>query len=218
MPVPTDVQRLEERLARAERALRTIVGAAVAAVLICLGIATVRSQSASPPTVRAGSFELLDSSGRVRGRLSMKVWPSESTPEEALELFDEQGSATVRLTGGTSGRSGPTLSLFKGDTTIQANVIDPETPSIVIMHRNAKALTVDFSAGRGALALNGASGGRVMLDASLPSVSAKDQDGFEVDMGSAAISTPSTGAKTTTSAASVMLFDKSGRVLWSTPR
>lgn len=44
-----------------------------------------------------------------------------------------------------------------------------------------------------------------------------DADGFQTQVGISDLITPTTGAKTKTSAASVILFDKSKKVLWSAP-
>lgn len=50
-----------------------------------------------------------------------------------------------------------------------------------------------------------------------PSVRVIDKDGFETTVGVTALVTPKTGAQQQTSAASVTLFSKDKRVLWSAP-
>ena len=50
-----------------------------------------------------------------------------------------------------------------------------------------------------------------------PSLTLSDAQGFRAIIGSASLNTPTTGASTKTSAASVILFDKEGKSVWSAP-
>jgi hypothetical protein len=50
-----------------------------------------------------------------------------------------------------------------------------------------------------------------------PSLTLSDAQGFRTIVGTASLNTPTTGASTKTSAASVILFDKEGRSVWSAP-
>jgi hypothetical protein len=54
-------------------------------------------------------------------------------------------------------------------------------------------------------------------DESGPSIGMSDDAGFETDLGSAELVSPKTGEKHRTSAASLVLLGKDGKVLWSAP-
>jgi hypothetical protein len=66
---------------------------------------------------------------------------------------------------------------------------------------------------------NSNSGEQVRLESSVdgPSLHLTDAQGFQTAVGSVSLTTPSTGLSSRTSAASVVLFDKSGKSIWSAP-
>lgn len=57
----------------------------------------------------------------------------------------------------------------------------------------------------------------LVCDEDGPQIGLKDAEGYELSLGRATLTNPKTGAKTTTSAASVRMFDSHGKTIWSAP-
>lgn len=192
----SDTLYLQARIERLERFVRVAAGATGVLLLSLLVVAASKNQSSPSHVVTAQSFELRDDAGRLRAQLSLKVPPDGRIPLAMLSLYDDAGNTSVLLASASAEASkGPVVSLFRGGQMVQMN-IDDQRP-LILMNGNA---------------------GSLALDASEPSLQITDRDGFEAHLGTAALNTPTTGVKTTTSAASLVLFDKDKRVTWSTPR
>ena len=58
---------------------------------------------------------------------------------------------------------------------------------------------------------------RLACDEDGPQIGLKDAEGYELSLGRSALKNKKTGAKTTTSAASVRMFDPRGNTVWSAP-
>jgi hypothetical protein len=60
--------------------------------------------------------------------------------------------------------------------------------------------------------------GTIHLDTSSPGVEVTDNNGFAANLRSSELVTPAKGESETTSAASLVLSGKNGRILWRSPR
>jgi hypothetical protein len=206
---------LESRIDQLEKERRTWkrIGLASLLFLACIGLMGQAKQrrtpkptpppSAPPPSppsaqvpksVEAESFVLKDPNGRVRAELAM------SGTGPSLKLRDESGSALVTLSLNDSAPGGPLLLLS-----------DPH-------HHASFALSVLEGAGS-QLSLTGERpdiqvGLRATPDGTALELS--DKDGFSTTIGNG-VQASKNGKTKKTSAASIALFGKDRKVLWSTP-
>lgn len=144
-------------------------------------------------TVEAQSFTLKDANGKVRAELSL----AGSTP--SLKFRDENGSALVTLTLNSDAPAGPLLLLS-----------DPQ-------HHASVALSVLENAGP-QLSLAGERPdiqARMGVGPDGTSLELSDKDGFAASIGNGVLA--KNGQAKKTSAASIALFGKDRRVLWSEP-
>jgi hypothetical protein len=212
MSGPAQQQRsLESRVDQLEKERRTWkrIGLASLLFLACIGLMgqakkhrtpTPTPPPATPPPapgpkiVEAESFVLKDTNGRVRAELGM------SGAGPSLKLRDEKGSALVTLSLNDSAPSGPLLLLS-----------DPQ-------HHASFALSVLEGAGS-QLSLAGERPDIQLRLRTAPDGTAlelSDKDGFSTTIGNGVQAAKNGNAKKT-SAASIALFGKDRRVLWSTP-
>lgn len=188
---------IEDRLARLERQNQRLRILMLALIVIAAGgmlLSSVRPVRAQAPawkrTVEAEGFVLRDANGRVRAVLDMSAgWPG-------LVLFDSSGRPVIGLEGtpvgqeislGTPGGEEAILGVTKGG----AGLTFSDRP----FHPNVK---LEGSADSSSLTL-------------------KDSGGFESVIGHTALTTPATGEKSQSSAASIHLFNKKGNVIWAAP-
>jgi hypothetical protein len=148
---------------------------------------------AGPTAVEAQGFILKDSSGRIRAELGM----AGSTP--SLKFRDESGSALVTLSLNSEAPGGPVLLLS-----------DPQ-------HHASVALSVLEKAGP-QLSLTGERADIQLRMGVTPDGTAlelSDKDGFTTSIGNGIV--PKNGQVKKTSAASIVLYNKDRKVLWSQP-
>lgn len=212
MSEPAQQQRsFESRIDQLEKERRTWkrIGLASVLFLACIGLMgqakqrrtpTPTSSPAAPPPapgskiVEAESFVLKDTNGRVRAELAM------SGAGPSLKLKDEKGSALVTLSLNDNAPSGPLLLLS-----------DPQ-------HHASFALSVLEGAGS-QLSLAGERPDIQLRLRTAPDGTAlelSDKDGFSATIGNG-VQASKNGRAKKTSAASIALFGKDRRVLWSTP-
>jgi len=147
-----------------------------------------------PKNIEAESFILKDSAGLVRAELSM------GGTGPGLKLRDQSGSALVTLSLNDAAPGGPYLLLS-----------DPQ---------HGAGLSMSVLEGAGSqLSLTGARAGSQAHIGVTPdgtSLELSDPDGFSASIGNG--TQPSRGGQTKkTSAASIALFNKDRKVLWSAP-
>jgi hypothetical protein len=149
---------------------------------------------ALPKNIEAESFVLKDSSGRVRAELSM----GGSGP--SLKLRDQSGTALINLSLNDEAPAGPYLLLS-----------DPQ-------HHAGLSMSILQGAGS-QLTLTGE---RADIQAHIgvapdgTTLALSDKEGFSTNIGSGVLPTKG-GQIKKTSAASITLFNKDRKVLWSTP-
>ena len=148
---------------------------------------------AGPTAVEAQGFILKDSNGRVRAELGFMG----SSP--SLKFKDESGSALVTLALNSDSPGGPMLLLS-----------DPQ-------HHASVALSVLEHAGP-QLSLTGERADIQLHMAVAPdgtTLELSDKDGFTTSIGNGVV--PKNGQAKQTSAASIVLYGKQRKVLWSVP-
>ena len=148
---------------------------------------------AGPTAVEAQSFILKDSNGHVRAELGL----AGSTP--SLKFKDESGSTLVTLALNSDAPGGPMLLLS-----------DPQ-------HHASVALSVLEHAGP-QLSLTGERADIQLHMAVAPdgtTLELSDKDGFTTSIGNGVV--PKNGQAKQTSAASIVLYGKQRKVLWSVP-
>jgi hypothetical protein len=146
-----------------------------------------------PTAVEAQSFILKDSNGHVRAELGL----TGSAP--SLKFRDESGSALVTLALNSDAPGGPLLLLS-----------DPQ-------HHASVALSVLEHAGP-QLSLTGERADIQLHMGVAPdgtTLELSDKDGFTTSIGNGVV--PKNGQAKKTSAASIVLFGKQRKVLWSVP-
>lgn len=115
-----------------------------------------------------------------------------------LDLFDENGK---RRAGLTVASSGPSFNLIDSNEKAGFTLwVAPSGGPDFSMYDASGRLGVD-----------------IVATSYGPSMKLQDRDGFSTIIGSADLLTPTTGRKESTSAASMNLFGKDGKVLWSAP-
>jgi hypothetical protein len=203
MDAQTDVKSLYERVEHLEKQNRCMkrtgaVAVLSAVVLLVSGQAKVDTKK----TVEANEFILKDANGVVRAKLGMGVaLLTKNGP--GLVLYDERGQerasvatweeqAKIYLSGGSSITS-PSSSMWAGMPGKDGAGVGITGPSGVV---------------------------RMNLDGAViggPQIGLQDKEGYETHIGKTDLVVTKTGKTEQTSAASVVMFDKEKKVLWSAP-
>ncbi len=195
------VERLEKQNRRMRRLCVMLVLTPALVIVAC--------QSRPALTVEAQKFVLRDKNGKVRAEIAMnydigpKGYP-------VVRLLDEGGKERTTIGAGVLNISGEdgTRAVFLDDTLQLTNKSGGVT-----------ARLSGGDVGGGSLSLFGQeTGGSIVLNADMPDVELVDAKGFRSNLGSSELVTPHTGARTSTSAASLVLSGKDDKILWRTPK
>lgn len=206
---------VKQRLAKLERQNRRMKLSAIASLVIVGAVMLTgqTSRQSTPSELRARSFILVDAQGRQRAILDLKK------DEPGLALLDENGNVRALL---SLVPEGPILDLIGTDGKSAARVDSLlNQPGLVLLdaNRNVRAGLTMNPLGPG-LDIADASGGlRASLEAGSngPALALFDANGYETQVGVTDLITPMTGETHKTSAASIVLFGKDKKVLWSAP-
>ncbi len=200
---------LEDRLLRLERQNRRLKQLVIAALIVPATL-LVMGQVPSKKTVEANEFVLKDDAGIVRARLGMKSATTNKKYEwPELDLLDMKGETRIELFGdGIGGNAGVSLADETGETraVFGAGGLGSENRGGYInflspWKNNATQYEMLHSA-------------RVEIREGRLKVT----DGqYSATLGTEQLTTPQTGENHKTSAASLILFDKSDHVIWKAP-
>lgn len=207
-PQPPSFDDLHDRLLKLEKQNHRFKRLGFAA-LIVPALLLVMGQAASKKTVEANEFILRDDSGNVRARLSMNV-PAGATPgypgAAQLVFFDEKGKKRASLDGGnTDGFSG--LTLNDQQERIRGYFTETSAFGATLVLQDERG-RVQTRLQDGEMALNNVTANQVRV---------ANAEGFAATLGVTDLVTPKTGETHTTSAASLVLFDKDKNVIWKAP-
>jgi len=156
-------------------------------------------------TVEAQKFVLRDKNGRARVVIKMS-YDADSKGNPEINLLDQDGKELTGIGAGVLNISGRREQAVLLDDRLQFDSSPIGTEA-----------RLDASGDSPTIMLIG-KGGEVILDSSNPSVAVTQEDKFQAIMGSTELTTPDMGRKETTSAASLVLSGKNGKILWRTPQ
>lgn len=227
-----NIEPLRQQVAVLERRLRRIQGA-IGIILLALTATIVMAQTASKRVLTANEFVLRDSAGVDRAKLGLERGGA------SLTIFDSQRRMRVRLSEGLAGDGrSPTsdeagqIDLYGGGGRM-VNLHTGSDGSRLLFWRVNESpgtgLTSEINlsgesvepgvSGGPRLAMGSPSNARhIVIDAGAPQIRVMDGEGFETHIGSTDLIVTQTGTTSKTSAASLVLFDKNKKVLWSAPR
>lgn len=197
-------QSIRERLERLERQNRWFKRAGVAALLLAAAV-VVMGQARPSRTVTANKFVLQDRQGRTRAILE------DSAGRTTLTFLDTAGRGRMVLAGGTGpvGNTYAYLELGEAAAHERGALTTP----------GGEVTLSDGGLGMAAYPPN-REAGSVLLQApgpGGPDLQLTDSQGYMANIGITRLVTPATGETHRTSAASVVLLGKGGKVLWSAP-
>jgi hypothetical protein len=154
-------------------------------------------------------FVLRDSRGKVRADIAMS-YDTGPNGYPVIRLLDENGKERTTIGAGVLNIS--------GDKGTRAVLLDGQ---LQFTSSDGVTARLDGELGRESLWLFGHDGesiaGNILLDAKSGAVEVSDANGFSAEIGSNELVTTKTGKRSTTSAASLVLSGKDGKVLWSAP-
>jgi len=188
---PHDLGELHSRLAALEKQNRRFRQLGAALLVLTASLA-VMGQAPSKKIIEANEFILRDDSGKLRARLSLEETQSAAT----FQLFEPNGTEKVHIDSGASGAG--TKMTLSGAAIAFSDVgeFGLLVPDMLLMVKVGEPSRMEL--GRGRLRLT-------------------DAQGFSANFGETELVKPSTGEKHTTSAASVVLFDRNKNVIWKAP-
>ncbi len=187
----SDMQAVFERLKKLERHNRRLKGAGLLSLVLVSGIVLMGQATPKSRTVEANEFILSDSNGRRRAILSLVGEAA------ALALSDEKGITRALL---VVDKNGASFNLADANKTLRTSLALGKDGQFLILRDADGGVRATISVGE-----NG------------PLFSISDKDGFRAELGSTSLVTPSTGETHKTSAASIVMFNKDGKVIWRAP-
>ena len=208
-----DTSAFAARLQKLERENRVLKRSALV-VLLVLSAVVAMAQAPATRTVIADEFMLKDSTGVIRAKLGfargeprLTLLDAAGQPRAVLgtEFIDFMDSnSTTRVVLGSSSA---------GELSPAGQVLPFEGPSLYFSGAD-KRVMVDLreTPRGGTLYLRGRNEPN-----SGPSLELTDAQGFKTVVGSVSLTDPSTGTSSRTSAASITLFGKDGKSIWSAP-
>ena len=221
----TGLQTLAARVEKLERQNRWLRLGGLSLLLLGVSI-FVMAQAAPSRRIEAEDFVLKDSAGMKRAELSLL------SANPVLRFFDPSGNvgAVVNANGYTIFGTG-TMTVRSGQQSNQVPVarmtLFPEGLSfensdgkeaILLGGVENPPTNMNTSAGLTLFVPNGgAASATLFASQDGTALSLTDSNGFQAVLGNIKTVTTRTGEQHTTSAASLTLFDKDGKVLWSAP-
>ncbi len=196
-----ELQAVVDRLERVERENCRLKRIGLVLLLIPTAL-LVMGQARQPRTVEAEQFVLRDPQARQRATLEM--WAGSA----ALRLFDNDGRMRAML--GVTSKGDAGLSLFDAAGNNTANLASLGVSSSLALSTGAEKRLPMMDAIRqpGITLHTGREGVGLELG---------DSTGYSAALGSTQLLTPNSGETHQTSAASLVLFGKDKKVIWSAP-
>jgi hypothetical protein len=201
-----DLRDLQDRLSKLEQQNRRFKQLG-AAVLVVAAVIMVMGQAPAKKTVEANEFILRDGSGNIRVKIGVNPSNHDSV---GISLVDPDGTERVLLydNGLLLEQAGQRRAFLSDGMLGLSNSKGRQDISLVSLDGVGASLMWRGSEKNGGLFFDGSSGGASLV--------VGDDEGFETAIGSAHLKTR-TGESHTTSAASVILFDKDKDVIWKAP-
>jgi len=209
MQSPThDIQSFAARIERLEKQNRRIKAFCLALVLLPM-LAMVACQSRSSNVAEAQRIVLRDKNGKTRIEIATS-YEFDPNGNPVIRLFDDNGKERTVIGAGVLSVS--------GEKRTELVLLDDHLQFTDTDGRVTANLGSNVGGSGGRLWLFGSdSTTSILLNADTPAVAIADASGFEADLGSNQLVSNRTGAQSKTSAASLVLSGKDGKVLWSAP-
>lgn len=228
-----ELSEILRRLAKVEQQNRQLKRIGLGALVLACAM-FLMGQAHPSRIIEAEKFILKDSNGKVRATLGM-----EFKDRPTFTFIDAKGLPQVALAAGEN----PFLSLCKGTCESQVQIgtysdafglsiygkdtggplhgvqvalgVVKGLPGLNLFGSNTtEQASLDFEAGGPRLVLFHPDGAIALQKASFE---LSDKQGFRTTIGTTELETPLTGETRKTSAASIVLFEKDGKAIWSAP-
>lgn len=215
---------LASRVEQLERQNRRLKRGGLAALVVASCI-VLMGQARPNTAVDAQSFTLRDARGDKRAELVMDSDSPQSTPHATLRFFDEKGDEALTLS--------PTRLELAGKSPLGSNIILDDAQGVgradvgilgeqsFVLLEDAKGhprVRMDLDHEQPSIALQDAMEiprvGLGLINGE-PTVGLDDTNGTSAAIGATSVVT--NGKERQTPAASIILFDKDGSILWSAP-
>jgi hypothetical protein len=188
----SEIQNVLDRLDKLERQHRGLKQAALAAVLIIGVVALMSAGKSVPDVVSARGFVLKDANDKTRAQLATYG----ITDDPMLRLYDERGKerAALYLAFGV-----PILALSDGNARVEASLTTLMGPHLQLVGKAGNAT--------------------ISSDSDGPNIWLDDNEGFQTIIGHTGLTTPLSGEKHNTSAASIVMVgnDRNHHIIWKAP-
>jgi hypothetical protein len=218
-----DLNALRSRLERLENENLRMKRTGVSCLVIFAAILAM-GQAQERKVVEATQFNIRDSSGKVRGALGTFEGITQ------LTLYGPEGAQSANAMSNMvivgNGPQGPyvTFTDAKGKERVELSLSEKpgSEQGLWLFNGDAQEVASLAAAGdSGRLTLGRVGGGENFMATVVPdygpSLVLSDKGGFKTTVGTTDLQTPRTGQTHRSSAASVMLFGKDNKVLWSVP-
>jgi hypothetical protein len=218
------IERLEA-LEKENKRLKRMGTVVIAAVILVAVSLMLMGQAAGNRTVEGKEFVLRDSNSNVRARLFMdgsepKLSLLNTNRQDVADLYSEGDGAALKFENSVGdirietaglpsisiGQENQAMKLFSDGLRVGDD--RSSQPSLAV---------VDQPDGSHLWMKHSDSVGRIDVTSDNVSLTVADKESFFATLGSAVVQTRRTGEKSQTFAASLMLFDKDGKVIWQAP-
>lgn len=220
-PQTSEWQALSERVANLEKQNARLKQIGVVAMVLAASV-LLMGQAPATRTVEANEFVLKDNGGTVRGRFSTAGGLG---PELVLlHPNGKEGALLHLLCAGSPQYCFPQITLTDQDEKFTVSLSASGGGSDLRLGEVPQLRRVLETTPRGPGRLEEVlkqiretPGVSLIMDEDGPKLSLLDREGFMTTIGKTDLVTPRTGETSKTSAASVVLFDKDKKVLWTAP-
>jgi hypothetical protein len=229
-----EIQFLQHRLLQLERRERVLMGLILSGVTLIIALVTSLNTRAASQSVilRGQGLQILDQKGRPRielrvdnGSPSINLSDDTTKAGVSLDFIDKAPSIAMR---DSTGNARATLFLLPegspmlllADAHRKVAVTISAIGGVGHMDLDNTVTNEFLSVDSGHIAMRGDANKHdslVLIGGYSPSLKIQDADGYSTTLGSTNLPNSTTGAVTKRTAASVVLFDKDGSVIWSTP-
>jgi hypothetical protein len=227
---PSDFELLAIRVDRLERQIRRLKRGALAGLLAVASL--IAMGQARPNTgVEAQRFTLRDAKGAKRAELVLDSETPQSSPNPTLRFFDEKGNGTLTLSptklelaGQSALGSNILLDDAKGVARADIGLLDEQSFVLLNDANGLARVRMDLDHDQPRIALLGIAPSQNPMEIPLlalgmingePSLSLYDTNGTSAAIGATKVI--ANGKERQAAAASIILFDKDGSILWAAP-
>jgi len=211
--IESSLEQLTNRIAKLEAQNRRLKKAGIAVFVVVAAVIST-GQAKTDRVVDANQFILRDASGTARASLKM-----ENNDSPTLRFYDPKGLITAEL----AGNDYPALVLQGPQSSPEVLLTSTkETSGVIVFDKGGREqANLSVSKGKARSHLSHMDGDAAITlnvdEPDGPSLVVADDAGFSATLGKSEVVTTKTGRSEKTSAASLVLFGKDGKVLWSAP-